>query len=123
MIAAYLWVNAVLYIGLAVWCTVRPALSAQSLGFVSLDASGRSEYLTIYGGLQMGLGLAFAIAAWKPALQPVGLAFALSLYAPIVLWRLVSVGAHGPVTSLTLAVAGLETLLLLGAIGVWAASR
>lgn len=119
MTAFYLWLNAVLYAGLAIWCTLRPDLSARSLGYVALDRSGRSEYLVIYGGLQLGLGLAFAWAAWRPEWQPAGLALALSLYAPIVLWRVLTIAMEWPVSSLTLGVAALEALLLIGAVAAW----
>jgi hypothetical protein len=43
------------------------------------------------------------------------------LYAPIVLYRLVTVGRFWPVSSLTLGIAGLEGALLLGA--VWVLKR
>ncbi len=57
----------------------------------------------------------------NPALHPTGAVFSVILYAPIVLYRLVTVGRFWPVSSLTLGIAGLEVALLLGA--VWVLKR
>ena len=53
----FLLVNAVLYFALAVLCTVRHLQTSRGSGYVQLDAAGHSEYLVIYGGLQLGLAL------------------------------------------------------------------
>lgn len=48
-----------LYLGLGVWCFLLPDLAAGSVGFGLEGASGRSEFLVVYGGLEVGLGLFF----------------------------------------------------------------
>lgn len=115
----YLWTNAILYAVFAVLCTVKLKGTSSSLGYQTLSNSGRSEYLTVYGGLQVGLAAFFALAALMPAFRTAGLLLALSLYVPIVAFRWTSVLANRPVANLTLAVGALETTLLLW--GAWIA--
>jgi hypothetical protein len=49
--------------------------------------------------------------------------FALCLYAPIAVYRLVTVGRYWPVSRVTLIVASLEIALLIGAVFVISAMR
>ncbi len=121
--AIYLWFNAVVYLLLAIYCTVRAADSARGLGYLSLNNSGQSEYLVIYGGLQLGLALAFAVFARTADLHRVGIQFALCLYAPIVLYRVITVIRFWPVQNTTLGVAALEVALLIAAIALWWSHR
>lgn len=122
----YLLLNAVLYAVFALWCTVRPASTAQSLGYVDLNASGRSEYLVIYGGLQFGLAAFFALMARDAdnlLLLRTGLYFAASLYVPIVVFRLFTVVKFWPVSPLTLGVASLEVALAVWGLALIAQAR
>ncbi len=115
MLNVYLYVNAAIYVVFAVWCTIAPASTARNLGYESLSSSGMSEYLVVYGGLQLGLGLFFAYCAQSGA-QRAGLVLALALYVPIVLYRCVSVARQWPVASTTLIVGTLEFALLVCAL-------
>jgi hypothetical protein len=119
MIAAYLGFNAVLYFVFAAWCTWRADATAKALGYEALSRGGQSEYLVIYGGLQLGLAAAFALFAWQPAYRVPGLAFALCLYTGIVLYRAVTLWCFGPVPALTWGVGALELTLLVGAAVLW----
>lgn len=112
----YLWVNAALYALFAVWCTVAPATTAASLGYINRNSAGHSEYLVIYGGLQFGLALFFAWTAARSNLASVGVTFALLLYAPIVIYRWITVIKFWPVPSMTVGVGVLETALLIWAL-------
>lgn len=88
MVAAFLWINAVMYVGFAVWCTVLPTKTAGAIGFTFAKASAKSEYVTVYGGLEMGMALFFLFAALSPSLRTAGLLFALVLYGCLALWRI-----------------------------------
>ncbi|MDJ0975648.1 MAG: DUF4345 family protein [Planctomycetota bacterium] len=88
MAVAFLWINAVMYLGFSVWCTVLPTKTAEAIGFAFSKASGKSEYVTIYGGLEMGLALFFLFTALSPSLRTAGLLFALVLYGCLALWRI-----------------------------------
>jgi hypothetical protein len=116
MTAAYLYLNAALYLSFALWMTLNPWKTATGVGYEVLSSSGRSEYLVIYGGLQLGLAIFFAATAASAEWQRLGIIFALCLYAPVVLYRIITVMKFGPVKSTTLAVGGMELLLLLGAV-------
>jgi hypothetical protein len=116
MTAIYLYVNAALYALFAVWITLSPAKTAANQGYALIANGGRSEYLVVYGGLQVGLALFFAWTAQSQGLQRAGLVFALLLYAPIVVYRMITVARFWPVASTTLAVAALEILLLVWAV-------
>lgn len=91
LVAIYLFLNAILYAVLAVWCTMQWRTVARSLGYTQLDASGRVEFLTIYGGLQWGLAIVFFLAAREPGLHLPALIGSIAFYAPLVAYRLASI--------------------------------
>jgi hypothetical protein len=117
----YLLINAALYAVFALWCTLKATNTATNLGYVDLSNSGRSEYLVIYGGLQVGLAVLFFLLARDAAYHKLGMMVSLGVYAPIVLYRLATIWKFSPVSPLTLSVAALETGLLIAA--VWIALR
>lgn len=113
----YLWFNAVLYAVFALWCTVSPWRTATNVGFTALSNGGRSEYLVVYGGLQLGLALIFALLArGEASLVRFGVLASVCLYAPIVAYRIVTVIRFSPVGPLTLTVGALELGLLAAAV-------
>jgi hypothetical protein len=89
--------------------------TAPAMGFTALTHGGRSEYLTIYGGLQVGFAIAFWLLARNASLHGPGVLFAIALYAPIVLFRLISLARFCPVGAVTLGTAALEVVLLVAA--------
>jgi hypothetical protein len=118
MLNAYLYLNAVLYAVLAVWCTLFPAETAVAVGFLALTPSGQSEYLVIYGGLQLGMAFLFAYFAWTG--QPRnGLVVALAFYLPIVVYRMATLARFWPVEPTTLLLAVLEWLMLVAGGVLW----
>lgn len=123
MIALYLWVNALFYVVFAALCALRPAATSKSIGFLSLNQGGLTEYLTVYGGMEFGLGLMFAWMALRPELHRVGLVVALLIYGPIVLFRWINVIRLWPVPTITLATGALEATLFLVALVLWWISR
>ncbi|WP_158882328.1 DUF4345 domain-containing protein [Rhodanobacter sp. L36] len=123
MVAWYLWINALLYVVFAALCSLRPEVTSGSIGFLSLNRGGQSEFLAVYGGLELGLALVFAWMAWRPELQRTGLAIALLIYAPTVLFRCVGVMRLWPVPRMTLATGALEMALLLIGLALWFATK
>lgn len=113
----YLYFNAALYLLFAIWCTLAPAATAAGIGYVVLSPSGMSEFLVVYGGMELGFAAFFTWCASRA--ERAGLLFALCLYAPIVVWRWSSVAtAHGPISAVTLATGALETMLLVAALAL-----
>jgi hypothetical protein len=115
----YFIVNAVLYLSLAALCTCRHGQTSRGSGFVVLDNSGHSEYLVIYGGLQLGLGLFYGMLARQPEYAPLGAVFSLLLYLPIVLYRLGTWLIYRPTSVVTRGTTVLEILLLVWAFIIW----
>jgi hypothetical protein len=66
-----------LYIVSALWCIFRLDLSASSLGFGLLNPAAQVEYFSVYGGLQLGLGIAMIVTSLQPKLLFGGLYFSL----------------------------------------------
>jgi hypothetical protein len=112
----YLYLNAFLYLVFAVWCTVKVASTSSGVGYLAMSSGGHSEYLVIYGGLQLGLALMFTVLAKNPALNRPGIVIALCLYGPIVLYRVITVAKYWPVSTVTMATACLELALLVAGI-------
>lgn len=113
MISAFLWFNAAAYIALGLWCAASVEKTSASVGFKMLDASGRCEFTTVYGGLQLGLGLIFGWLALHPEHSTLALGFSLLVYAPLVLFRAIGLMRFWPVAGLTLTFAGFEVAMLL----------
>ena len=112
MINAFLWFNAAAYLALGLWCAMAVDKTSAAVGYKTLDASGRCEYTAVYGGLEVGLGLIFAWLALHPQHASWALDFALLIYAPLVLFRLIGLARFWPVAGLTLVFAGFEALML-----------
>jgi hypothetical protein len=114
----YLLANAALYALFALWCTFKATNTATNLGYVGLNNSGHSEYLVIYGGLQAGLAVMFFLLARDVAFHKLGIIISIGLYAPIVLYRLVTILKFSPVSPLTLYTGALELGLLIAAVWI-----
>lgn len=122
MVNAYLYLNAALYALLALWCTLFPQTTASAVGYQVLSKSGQSEYLVIYGGLQ--LGMAFLFAYFARTRQPRnGLVLALAFYVPIVLYRAFTLAKLWPVEPTTMLLAALEWCLLIAGVLLWTGLR
>lgn len=83
----YLAINAIIYLVFAVWCVIQPAQTSAFVGLQPVGGAGRSEFFAVYGGLEFGLAVIFALAAWRPGLQTAGLLVAACTYVGIVLFR------------------------------------
>ena len=113
MAAAYLWFNAAMYLGLALWCTVRADAAAKALGYEQLSADGRTEFLTIYGGLEFALAAVFGCLAYNHLAWPLGMLFSAILYGSLVAWRLYGFWRHRPRSPMIRRLAVGELVLLL----------
>ena len=75
------------YIALGLWCAAAPDSTAASVGFALSGGSGHSEWITVYGGLQTGLGAAMILCGLSPTLRLGGLAFAAIFSTALVVFR------------------------------------
>lgn len=86
----YLLTTAFLYAGLAIWCSVAPAATSKKVGFELKGGSGESEFMTVYGGLEFGIALIFALAALKDSTINYGVMACILIHASLVVFRTLS---------------------------------
>lgn len=118
MHAAYLYLNAAVCLGFAVWCTLYPDRTAAAFG-ITLDTAGaRSEFLVLYGGLQLGLAVFFAASAVSRRRRPAALLLAVCLWPAVAAYRLATVATYPDLGRTTYIVAGVEAILAAGALAI-----
>ena len=115
MAAAFLALNAVIYLGLGLWCTLDVDGTSRSIGFTFAKTAARSEYVTVYGGLEVGLGLFFAVAAWYEPLRQAGLLFALLTYGCLALFRIGTLIAYSDLGRFPWIMIAIELPMAIGA--------
>lgn len=119
MVVLYLAFNAVLYAGFSVWCALAPRQTSSFLGLAAANPGGESEYLAVYGGLQAGLAVFYALALALPEHRKAALLLSLCLYGGIVLLRTIAGLRLGFDTLGNARFAyGLEIVLLLAALAL-----
>lgn len=109
----YLTIVSLLYFGLAMWCTFAPAETSEKIGFTLNGGSGKSEYMTVYGGLEFGLALVLIVFAWRPAMAGEGVLVCVLIHAALVLFRTVSVFWFSDIEPMTWKLAAGEWVILL----------
>jgi hypothetical protein len=83
-----------LYVLSALWCMFQLDLSAQGLGFGLLTQAAKIEYFSVYGGLQLGLGLAMIGVTFKPNILLGGLFFSLIFSWVLAISRLIGLALY-----------------------------
>jgi len=101
------------YVVLAAWCSLMPQRTSKAVGFDLQPGSGESEFLVIYGGLELALGLIFL---W-PLVRPQEIAFPLLacvlVHGCIVLFRTVSFLLYSNLATTTHSLAAVESLIFI----------
>ncbi|MGB0767873.1 MAG: DUF4345 family protein, partial [Phycisphaeraceae bacterium] len=87
MSQAFLILNGVVYVALAAWCTILPMKTSAAIGFGLPNDSAKSEYLVVYGGLELAMGAFFLLCAFKAELIEAGLWFSLLTYGCLMVYR------------------------------------
>jgi len=117
MIQIYLYINAFFYFVFSVWCLSKLYVTSKFLGFQFIDNSGKVEYITVYGGMQLGFSIFFLIMAYYPSLNNAGLIFAVAIYTCLVIMRTISALYFGNIQNATYMIGALEfTLCIWGII-------
>ena len=86
----FLAITAFLYFGLAMWCTVRPNLTSSKVGFELMGGSGKSEFVTVYGGLEFSIATIFLTAAFRSDMIEFGLLACTVIHGSLVFFRSLS---------------------------------
>lgn len=119
MAKIYLTIVGLLYAGLAVWCVTAPVTTSAKVGFTLNGDTGRSEFMTVYGGLEFGLALVFLLPLVRSGSVSLILLNCILIHASLVAFRLISLAMYRDAGSTTYKLAGGELLILLVGIGVW----
>ena len=109
----YLAVVGAAYLLLAVWCAVKPSQTSRSVGFDLLPGSGQSEYLVVYGGLQLGLGLFFLMPFLEPDSLKHCLLACIMIHVVLVVFRSLSFVLYTGIQTTTYILAATEWVIAL----------
>ncbi len=120
----YLAVIGFLYLALAIWCTVDPVTTSRKVGFNLDGDSGRSEFITVYGGLEFGLALILLLPFVNSEMTRFSLMSCVIIHAALVVFRSGSLLLHRDVAGFTQRLALYEwVIFLIGAAVWWVSSR
>jgi hypothetical protein len=120
MVLAFLTAIGVLYAGLALWCSFQPRVTSQTVGFELVPGSGQSEFLTVYGGLELGLALIFLWPWVRPQSTEFALTSCLLVHACLVLFRTASFLTYSGISTSTYKLAAGEWVIFVAsAILMW----
>lgn len=80
----------VMYLGLAIWCSIQPTITSKKVGFELIGGSGKSEFMTVYGGLEFGIALLLLASVFRGQTIAYGLWAAMLIHGSLVLFRTIS---------------------------------
>ncbi len=121
MLAAkvFLAIVGIAYLILSIWCVVLPEKTSQSVGFTLTPGSGQSEYLVVYGGLQLGLAILFLLPLLASTDVRSALLACLMIHGSIVLFRAISFVRFSDIGSTTYMLAIVEWIIFLASLVLW----
>ena len=91
-----LGLSGLLFAGYGFACLIWPGLPAGYAGIELPGASGATEIVAMYGGLQLAMGILFLRAALDPAYVMLGLIVLVTLVGGLALGRTFGLMVHGP---------------------------
>ena len=115
MAKTFLILNGVLYVGLGLWCTLLPMKTSSAIGFGLPNDSAKSEYLVVYGGLELAMGAFFLLCAFRANLTEAGLWFALLTYGCLMVYRWATIVALKDLSAFIYTIVVVETVMALAA--------
>lgn len=118
MLRIFLAIVGSLYVLLALWCSLAPNTTSQTVGFTLKPGSGQSEFLVVYGGLELALGIVFLWPLYQKEAARYALFTCLVLHACLVLFRTVGFFLFEGIESTTYSLAFGEWLIFLISLGL-----
>ena len=112
----YLTIVGILYAGLAIWCSVAPETTSKKVGLERIGGSGKSEFLTVYGGLEMGLALVLLMPWFNRSFTVPALWSCVLVHGCLVVFRTISYFVFTDLTGLTHRLAIGEWVIFLSAL-------
>lgn len=92
-----------------------PDKTSKTVGFTLQPGSGQSEFLTVYGGLELALGIAFLWPLYRPAEVAFPLFLCLLLHGCLVLFRTAGFFLYSGISTTTYPLAATEWIIFIGA--------
>ena len=102
-----------LYLGLAGWCSYSPGRASEKVGFDLTPGSGQSEFLVVYGGLELGLAMIFLLPLVRAESLSTSLIACVLIHASLVVFRTISFFLYNNISSMTYRLAVGEWLILI----------
>ena len=103
------------YIVLAGWCSIMPDKTSKAVGFTLQPGSGQSEFLTVYGGLELALGIAFLWPLFRPEEVAFPLFLCLLVHGCLVAFRATGFIFYSGIPTTTYFLAATEWVIFIGA--------
>ena len=79
-----------LYLLSGLWCLLRPELAAAYVGYDVSGGVAKAEFFTVYGGIQLGLGIAMLLGSFKEGFQEATLFLGVVFSVTLIVTRLLS---------------------------------
>jgi len=95
MARALLCINGIFWIGYGVFCTFWPEVVAEFIGYKFNSADAIIEVISMYGGLEFGLGVLFLYCGIKEQETVRGLLLMFVVMGSLALWRILGLVMHG----------------------------
>jgi hypothetical protein len=111
------------YILLAAWCSLMPDKTSKAVCFSLQPGSGQSEFLTVYGGLELALGIAFLWPLYRPAEVAFPLFLCLLIHGCLVAFRTAGFVFYSGIPTTTYALAATEWIIFIGAASLFWGKR
>ncbi len=82
--------SGLLYLLSGLWCAFQLELVAAFLGFSLATPAAKAEFFSVYGGLQVGLGIAMLFSSFKPQYLEASLVYSAIFSTGLCVFRLLS---------------------------------
>ncbi|MFO0978126.1 MAG: DUF4345 family protein [Planctomycetaceae bacterium] len=109
----FLAATGILYLYLALWCSFQPQATSSLVGFQLQGGSGQSEFLTVYGGLEFGLGLVLIWPIVRPQVTREILWCCFVIHASLVVFRTIGFVLYSDIRTTTWKLAAGEWVILI----------
>ena len=105
----------VLYLVSGIWCSVQINNASSFLGFSLISPNGFAEFLSVYGGLQVGLGLAMLTTSFQVKYIEASVYFSAIFSSCLAVFRLISFSIYGVIADFVI----MLIIELVIAAGLW----
>ncbi len=115
----FLALTGAIYLYLSAWCSLEPAKTSELVGFTLNPGSGQSEFLVIYGGLELAMAILFLLPSIKPHATRSSLFACIVIHGCLVAFRSVSFFLYDDISTMTQKLAAGEWLIFLTSAAIY----